>query len=157
VIEGRADDARHAHRAGDQQPVADGQVPRCVEHRGGEQQGQAEEDVPGDDVDGVEHRWPLPGEQVLEAVDRARVDPAGDGEQHQVHGHREARHQQHPAQRGHGVGLGAVGRAGMDDHGQQDQDRAMTRIRTSMMARLGSSSGLLRVPIAAKPATMITA
>jgi hypothetical protein len=92
VIDRWADDAQHAHRAGDQQPVAHRHLPRRVEHRSSEQQSQAEEDVPRDNVDGVQHRWPLPGEQVLEAVNRTRVDPACDGEQHQVHGHREARH-----------------------------------------------------------------
>ena len=65
----------------------------------------------------------MPVEQILEAVNRARADPAHDGELDQMHGHRETRQQQHPPQGGHAVSLGAFGRTGMNDHSQQHQDR----------------------------------
>jgi len=61
-------------------PLRTATCPAVWNTGGGEQQGQAEEDVPGDDVDAVEHRWPTPVEQVPEAVNRTRVDPADDGE-----------------------------------------------------------------------------
>jgi hypothetical protein len=45
-------------------------------------EGEAEEDVPGHDVNALEHRWLMPVEEVLETVNRVRVDPPDDGELH---------------------------------------------------------------------------
>src|SRR5712691_11162220 len=64
VVDGWADNAHQAHRARDQQAVAYGHMPRHVEHGSSEEESQAEEDVPCDDVDAVEHRWPMPIEEV---------------------------------------------------------------------------------------------
>jgi hypothetical protein len=71
-------------------PFADSPVAGGVERGCGEEEGEPKEDVPRDGVNAVAHRGPLPGEEVLESRNHGRVDMPYDGEQHEVHGHREA-------------------------------------------------------------------
>ena len=89
----------------------------------GEQESQPEEGVPGDDVDCIEGRWPLPTEDFGIAREGRRVDVSRHRELDEVNDGGERRSGQHPSERHSREGFRLFRGGLMDSEHQADHDR----------------------------------